>query len=344
MIYHRNLLKTVNLIVGLFAISSVAYGQGDLDRYLEAGTKDAGKMVNAYVAPVIKGFGYGLNNGWYNTAKAHKTLGFDLTISATAVSVPSSEEFFTFVPGDYENLRLADGESDQIPTAFGPSDAGPELILMDPDDPGSEAGRFRSPGGMGLEEEIGINAIPVPVVQLGIGVVKNTDLKFRFIPSTDFGDGEIKLFGIGVMHDVKQWIPGIKAIPFDLSVLLGYTKLTASYDMSGSVAGEDQESLFIAKSTTLQAIISKKISVLTVYGALGYNAVDSDVEVNGTYTFNEGSSDESTFKDPVAISIEDSSLRATAGFRLKLAILTLHADYTLSKYPMATAGIGFAVR
>jgi hypothetical protein len=34
----------------------------------------------------------------------------------------------------------------------------------------------------------------------------------------------------------------------------------------------------------------------------------------------------------------------TAGFRLKLAILTLHTDYTLQKYSCLTVGLGFAVR
>ena len=34
----------------------------------------------------------------------------------------------------------------------------------------------------------------------------------------------------------------------------------------------------------------------------------------------------------------------TAGMRLKLAIFTLHADYTVQKYDVLTVGFGFSVR
>lgn len=337
-----NLFKRVGFAIAILFASQTVFAQNDLDKFLKAGVEDAEKLTEAYISPLIKGLGYGINNGWYNTAKAHKTLGFDLTVSATTVFVPAKDELFLFNNDDYNNIRLADGESNQLPTAFGPSESGADLIAYDED--GQEVSRFEAPGGTGLKEQIGFNAVPVPMAQLGIGIVKNTDLKVRYIPTIDFDEGEIKLFGIGVMHDVKQWIPGIKLMPFDLSVLFGYTSLTTSYDMSGNVEGSNQEAVFTAKSTTVQGIISKQVSVLTFYGALGYNSVNSDVMLNGKYVLDGGVGGEYTIENPIDINITDAGMRATAGFRLKLAILTLHADYTLTKYPMATVGVGFAVR
>src|SRR5690606_3643824 len=136
----------------------------------------------------------------------------------------------------------------------------------------------------------------------------------------------------GVMHDVKQWIPGMKHLPFDLSALVAYTKMNSSYDLQDvSDTGDGkQELLLSASGLTIQGLISKKFSVLTLYGGLGYNKINSSVNVNGTFEVEDGT----TFVDPIDLSFGEGSLRATAGFRLKLAIVTLHADYTINKYPI----------
>lgn len=331
--------KIVGLSVLLSAPLSL-FAQSDMDVYLKAGADDASKLIESYISPVMKSFGYGINNGWYNTAKPHKTLGFDLTVTAHLVYAPKASQYFTFNNSDYSNIRLASGQSAEAPTAFGPNEEGPELEILDED--GNATGTtFNSINGLGLKEEIGMNAVPVPMAQLGIGIAKNTDLKLRYIPKMNFDDGEIGLWGIGVMHDVKQWIPGIKMLPFDLSALVGYTKLTAGYDMEGEIDGKDQRAELVASGFTVQGIISKKISVLTLYGAVGYNSVKSSIKVNGTYELEDYSE---PLVDPVDLAFGEGSLRATAGFRLKLAILTLHADYTLNKYPILTAGVGFSVR
>lgn len=329
----------------LFGLPVIANAQDDIDIYLEAGLDDAKILTESYISPIMKGFGYGINNGWYNTAKAHKTLGFDLTFSAQMVFVPKSSEYFKFNNDDYNNIRLGSGESDQLSTAFGPADDGPEIdILGEADVNGNRevVGSFNAIGGLGIKDEIGMNLVPVPMAQLGIGIVKNTDLKIRFIPSIDLGDAKVNLWGFGVMHDVKQWIPGMKHLPFDLSALVAYTKMSSSYnlqDVSDTGDGK-QELLLSASGLTIQGLISKKFSVLTLYGALGYNKINSSVNVNGTYEVEDGT----TFVDPIDLSFGEGSLRATAGFRLKLAIVTLHADYTINKYPILSAGLGFSVR
>src|SRR5690606_30078678 len=94
------------LILTLLCFPVLTRAQDNLDIYLEAGMEDAQKLTEAYVSPIMKGFGYGINNGWYNTAKAHKTLGFDLTVTAHAVFAPNSSRFFTFNEADYSNIRL----------------------------------------------------------------------------------------------------------------------------------------------------------------------------------------------------------------------------------------------
>jgi hypothetical protein len=184
------------------------------------------------------------------------------------------------------------------------------------------------------------------MVQLGFGLPKGFDLKLRFFPSTKIGDnGTVQLFGIGVMHDVKQYIPGIKLAPFDLSAFVGYTHLKLDYGLD--TAHPDQHGVYEVNATTIQGLISKKFSVLTVYGGLGYNIAKSSIALNGKYDINGDGvyGDKSLGEvDPLNSKFAASGPRMTAGFRLKLAVLTLHADYTLQKYNALTVGIGISVR
>ena len=69
---------------------------------VDAGLRDANKLMEGYIAPFIKGFGYGMSNGWNNTAKPHKKFGVELTFTANLAYVPT-EDFFLY------GLRLRSG-------------------------------------------------------------------------------------------------------------------------------------------------------------------------------------------------------------------------------------------
>jgi hypothetical protein len=48
--------------------------------------------------------------------------------------------------------------------------------------------------------------------------------------------------------------------------------------------------------------------------------------------------------DPINSEFDTSGFRATGGLRIKLAVITLHADYTLGDYDALTAGFGINIR
>lgn len=332
----------------LILISTTSYSvwaQGDLDELLKGSVEDASKLLDGYTKPALKAFGYGLNQGWYNTAKPHKTLGVDLTVSVSAVSIPNSDLFYTVNNNELSSLDLVsvNGQavapgtgSAQVPTIFGP-DTPPTYESR------STGAQFEAPGGADLKNEIGIQAMPVPVAHLGIGLPKGFDLKIRFVPTVSIGDdAKFDLFGVGVMHDVKQYIPGIKNLPFDLSGFVGYTnmKLISNLDVT---TGNDQRAEFKSSATTIQALVSKKISVLTVYGGIGYNIAKTKIAMLGSYEFEDEFGYPITVTDPITLSSDASGMRATAGLRLKLAVITLHGDYTVQKDNFNTLTVGFGI-
>jgi hypothetical protein len=124
---------------------------------------------------------------------------------------------------------------------------------------------------------------------------------------------------------VKQWIPGIKSLPFDLSGFIGITKFTLETPLEAT-SGQNQRALFTMNATTIQGIISKKISVVTFYGSLGYNIAKSQLAMKGEYDFNgDNDSNDANEVNPITLDFAASGMRMTTGMRLKLAVFTLHA-------------------
>ena len=349
--------RTLTLLVAFLALNYSAQSQ-DFGAIFRGGTQDANTYLRNYTEPIMFSFNNGLGGGWYNTAKPHKLLGFDLTASINIANIPEDERKFNFNDVNWSDLQLLSGDAD-LPTAVGgPTSArlripiGTEIV--DPVTNQTITYRqnedFDAPEGFDVED-LPIVGFPVPTVQLGIGLPKNTDLKIRY--ASDFGaieDGSFTLIGFGVMHDLKQWVPGLKQIPFDFSGFIGWTRLSAEYDINIGNPGDDFEADGVAKitasSTTIQGVISKQIAILTPYVGVGYNIAGSSFNVEGDFTYRDSDNgDEITISDPSSINFKGgSSPRINAGLRIKLLILTLHAEYTIQKYNTFTAGVGLSIR
>lgn len=334
------MLLAFSLVVGT---TSVASAQDDLDKFLSGSVEDGEKLIEAYINPFMKSFGLGLNQGWYNTAKPHKIAGIDITITGNAMVVPQADRFFNVSDLGLQTLQLDPSSPyyPEMPTIIGPEDES-YLRIVEENSGLSEA--FEVPGGLDLEGNIGKNWIPVPMAHVGIGLIKGTDLKLRFTPTIDLGDnGSLKILGVGVMHDIKQWIPGMKLLPFDLSGFVGYTKIELDTYFDPEM-NPSQHAIFEASAWTVQGLISKKFSILTLYGGVGYNSANTNLALKGDFDVDDDGEIESHERDPISLRSASSGFRATAGMRLKLAILTFHADYTVQEYNCISAGVGISIR
>jgi hypothetical protein len=329
------------LILLLLTMPLGVFAQGDLDKLFEGSVADAKYLSEGYISPMMKAVGYGMNQGWYNTAKPHKFPGFDLTLSVNPVFIPSADKIFNVDNSKMSNVYLSTDMDAKNP---GPTGKGNIPTIFGADKTTTYSSKTAVPGSFSGPTGTGLNFLPVPTLNLGIGLPKGFDLKFRFVPKIDLGKatnneitGNFGLFGVGVMHDFKQYIPGIKALPFDLSAFVGYTKMTLSAGVDNSDPNKKAE--FSCSATTIQAIISKKIAVLTGYAGFGYNMATTKLAVKGTYDFNG-----TAVKDPFNLTVDSNGPRATFGMRLKLGPIAFHGDYTFQKYKSASVGFGINVR
>jgi len=179
--------------------------------------------------------------------------------------------------------------------------------------------------------------MPLPMIQAGIGLIKNTAIDIRYMPMLNVGDNiNVNLFGVGVKHDILQWIPGIgDAIPMSLSLQGGHTSLNTELEIS------EQTVSLNTTATTINLVASRKILMLTGYAGIGYNSSTT------TFTAEVENFDLSgiQFDEQVRIEFEsNNNLRANIGLRLNITLITIQADYTFSEYPTATLGLGVSLR
>jgi hypothetical protein len=186
----------------------------------------------------------------------------------------------------------------------------------------------------------------------------------------------VGLWGVGLKHDIKQWIPVVKLLPFDASVMVAYTKfkLDYSFDKQLDYTQLGDQSMIQAPAQNLSAgqgfdieasalmanlIVSKKIAFFTPYIGFGITRTNFNLNFNGVYpmlgapnttpgaNFGKLSVDYyPTASTPLPkVSFNEVMPGATIGFRLKmLMVLALHAQYTVQKYPTASVGFGINFR
>lgn len=329
-----------NITILCFVLwSAISFGQIDIGTIFDGGLADSQTFMKGYLKPFVAGFGNGINGGWYTTAKTHKFLGIDFAIIGNAAFVPASDETFTFNNADYTNIRLYDGStSAELPTIFGSQALGDRPLLTFSDANGDVTSASTLPGS-GLKEAIGFNVVPSAMVQLGVGLFKNTDLKIRFIPKQTADDYEFSTFGIGVMHDLKQWIPFVKKLPFDFSALVAWNDVKSKFIVDSENLQSNQVLEFNTQTFLFQLLASKKLSILTLYGGVGAASYNTDVNILGTYTTSENE-----YVNPISLNSKANSMRANLGLSIKLFFLNISADYVLQEYDIFTVSAGFSIR
>ncbi len=353
------------------AVISSSGQMKQIGKFTAGGVEDANKLLEAYIAPWANALGTSLSGGWYNTAKVHKLGGFDITFTMNMGLVPKTDKTF-----DLSTLGLspeASYSSNTAPTAAGKAQPGPTMTY---DIAGTQVPLYQTPKGTGL------GFIPSPMVQVGVGLIKGTEIDGRYMPGVDLGNyGSFGLWGIGLKHDLLQWLPLAEKIPaLNVSIQGGYTKLSYKKDLSfqpgdvgvvpanvltsPDISFTGQSLDLVIKSFTVNLLASVNLPVVSFYGGLGIANTKTDLGMKGYYpipTIDDNPAHMDTFgelvvtdesvgdPDPISFMIKNNEgsptkPRLNIGIRFKLGPITIHGDYTKANYSNITAGLGVSIR
>lgn len=352
-------MKRLIFLICLTSIFQIANSQSKVVEFLVGGKNDANALVKGYLTPYASAFGDGLNNGWYNSAETHKLFGFDVNFSVSAIQIPARDRTFDLNEIGLSKLTLENPAKHIAPTVAGGKGEVPVLQVHDLE--GNVISTFSTPEGTGYD------ILPVPMAQIGFGILPHTDLIGRFVPKMKYNnDGDemqLGFFGLGVKHNFMEWIPVLKALPFDASIFGSFSKINAqsqiSFDPSDFSEGnvtvtfdKDKQVLeFDTKTTKVGLILSKKIGVLTVFGGIGHSSSETSIDLLGKYiietTFDINGTPSTTrdeLNDPIAVKFSNKNLSMDAGLRLKLAFFSLFASVNKAEYTSYNAGLSLGYR
>jgi hypothetical protein len=298
------ILSVITILLTGSYFSSVK-AQGDISNIFKAGVVDLNTVAKGYLTPAGNSFAAGLGSDWYNTAAVHKTWGFDLTIGAGVIQAPVSDQSFSLT--GLTNLKPTDATVTTAPTFMGKGN-GVELNLFQPQYlsngkanpfyPGKIVS-FTTPGAIS-------QYVPTASIQLTLGLPYINDVSVRFVPKVSVKGFETSLWGIGIKHNIKQWIPVVKDLPFDAAVVLAYSKFDVKYSfptsdqitadklVSGGVttnpdpnAGSNdyttQAMKISASAVTANIVFSKKFAFVTPYIGFGITNTSFDLSMPGNY-------------------------------------------------------------
>ncbi|HSV87259.1 MAG TPA: DUF6588 family protein [Bacteroidales bacterium] len=359
--------RTISLLfLVMFSLISIkASPQQSVVNFLQGGISDAEKIAEGYMKPLGYGLGSALNAGWFNTARVHNTLGFNVTITFSAAIVPSAYRMFDLSQISFDRLELLDPNVFMAPTISGRAQTRPVLRFSEtfPAPVGTvNILEFTSPDGFRMP------AVPLPMVRAGVGLPGGFEVFGRFVPKMNYSGSQGSLWGVGFKYDLKKLIPIARRVPFwNFSFLAAYSSLDAVTELDlqrniypqtvgtitvtgGRPYYDNQEFEMNSSGYTLNLIASVDIPFLTAFASLGYSGFNTTFGLVGDYPILNvnpaaGTATIVDMPNPVSLEYRNSGeVQLTLGTTFKLAVLHIHAAYTLARYPVATAGIGISFR
>lgn len=341
-------MKKILIALSCVAFSFTLKAQNSGFEAILFAAEDASKLTEAYVNPAMKGLITGMNSGWYHTAKVHKTLGFDISIGANISYIPAKDEVFNI-----NSLGLTNTTStvSEAATVAGDNNLQAPMMMSSTIQGQQVSANFNMPGG--IKDDLPINAIPAPAVQVNVGLPYKFEVMLRGVPKVGADDVEGSMFGIGLKKEITSWFGPLDKLPLHVSLLGAYTNMTVDYDIANNLSSADLTSTdgkaeFKLNSYTVQAIASLNFPVINVYGGVGYAGGSADIGVLGNYNVrynvNGGGTITETLTNPINNTFSEGGFRGTLGARLSLGFFKVFADYTLQNYNTLNAGIAFSFR
>lgn len=344
----------LSLLGALLAVlpARAQFDAGDLVR---SGSANAHKLLQAYGEPLNKGLAAGLNAGWQRPGAAFKTGRFELRLLGTVGFPPPEDRSFDLTRiGLDEQVQPANPAQVLAPTVFSKDEQGlPLEVYGRRPDTGERVllGSFNTAPGLGIE------VAPLPMAQLHVGLIANTELMVRYVPELTFSDNRVSLWGLGLKNHIGEWLPIISELPVDLIAAAGYTEFKASDGLKvrpeSGVSNPSpadystQRFAFDSRAWYGSLVLSKNIGkALALHAGLSYSKASTETALTGTYPVTvlrqqqPYTKEIANFTDPLRLAFDHGQVGLTGGLRLKFSIFSFNLEGTWAEYPTVNAGLG----
>jgi hypothetical protein len=333
------------------------YAQNNLSNTLSNLSGDAAK---SYLGPAVSGFGADINSNWFHNIVQPKLVSFDVEFTIVGMGTFFTNSDKTFNASGH--FRFDKDQANALTTGIANQDVRTGIInqqiinqdfqvgISGPTVVGSKnqnviitfpgktftynSQQFNVPQqNISLDVNGYLNnlaILPVAAPQLTVGTLVGTSLTLRYLPSIKLNSNldNINYYGAAIQHNPAVWLD--VPIPVDLSLGLSAQTLKV-----GSVLKATAESISLNAGKTFGfGFLS-----LSPYASVDLEKSTVKVNYNATYNTITGYETENISFDANGAN----NVRLTLGTNLKLGIVNINVDYSISQYNTLSAGLGFVI-
>lgn len=314
---------------------TIILGQNGITNFLQT-PEIANQLSEMYLEPMAKMTNGTINAGWYHTAKIHRFLGFDLSLSISNTSTPNiNKGFYLTNIKDFDTYyTIKDGSFPVTPNVAGVST---DLAVIKSKENGRE---ITMPNGSGLDK------LSIPVITASIGLPYNTEFCVKFIPKISNGDwGKQMQYGFSVRHSIKEYISRLEEIPaLSLSLMGGYTGLQNDIEVSYPASTSNNQLLKGTSSGyTGKLLIGMDMTIFSAFMGVGYGVSSTKYALKGSYYVGDITNAEEVL-NPVSVSYDYTQMEFDIGIAAKIGVFDVFADYSPGDYRTFNFGLSFNIR
>lgn len=214
----RNFFSTLLflLVLGISNIQAQTSTQLEQVGYLLG---DALFYADKYIIPITDAAVYQASSSWVLSPKKKKTGTVTLGLHANLFFVPKSDRKFKISNDDFLFFELENQTQVTVPSALGNDNT--TYLIGDLD--GNQI-RIETPEGVNME------MIVYPYINAAVALPFGTELVARYSTKTKLKKGYYQVYGVGLQHNVSQYLSKLKEKKIDLAYMFMYSNEEVSFD------------------------------------------------------------------------------------------------------------------
>lgn len=319
-------ILTHKLSLLLIFSSSVVFGQFE-DIFDVAG--DLVFLTEQYVSPAAEASVYQSSGGWYSSAKRKSLWDLEISVQGNLFFIPNRSKDFLIDETQLTNISIKGDAT----TAFTPTAIGEDNVVRLQGSINGDVFELDSPEG------INESYLKHAQLQATLGLPVGTSFIVRYAPKIKINKTYFELYGLGLQHNISQWIPSLKESSFNFAGLIAYSIYTVSdtFSVVNLPLGSLNSVIVDGKSFLFGIIASKQINKFSLSTGIGYTTSKFDFEVGGTggavlVPLNQALAD---------INVSQTNFKADLGIDYRFDDFSVNTMLTFGSYSNLILGINY---
>lgn len=231
-------------------------------------------LTEQYISPAAQASVYQASSGWYTSVEPKKKFEVELSLQYNTLFIPKRKTTFSVNESQLENLSIQGAST----TANLPSALGDDNFIVLEGNINGDSFEFDSPEG------INEKTVKHGQLQATVGLWKKTNLILRYSPNIGINNTNYQSLGIGISHNLNQWISALKDSGFNIAFLGTYSNyyVDDTFTSTNLILGRINSINVDGESFGFNIIASKKYKNFDFSSGLGFMSSSFDYSVGGS--------------------------------------------------------------